>query len=127
MRVDATASRCTGCKLCQLACALHQFGENNPKKTAILITSDLLNTGHYRVAVCDQCGLCEELCPAGAVSKVDGAYVVDPEECTYCYICVNECPQGAMLVPSGKHTPVKCISCGDCVELCPTSALAMVE
>jgi len=46
---------------------------------------------------CIQCGACEAECPNGAISAVDGAFVVDA---------------------------AKCEDCGDCVEVCPTSAIA---
>jgi formate hydrogenlyase subunit 6/NADH:ubiquinone oxidoreductase subunit I len=127
VRVEATASLCTGCKICQLACSLHQFDENNPKKTGILISSNLLVDGHYRIAICDQCGICEEVCPTEAIRKTDdGVYRIDGADCVLCYACVNECPLHAMVLPRGEELPVKCIACGECVELCPTSALALV-
>ncbi|MHB1005243.1 MAG: 4Fe-4S binding protein [Chloroflexota bacterium] len=127
MRVEATHALCSGCRLCQLACSLNQFKENNPKKSAIVINSHLLEDGHYRVAVCDQCGICEEICPAGAVTKVAGAYQISTEECVWCLVCVQECPQEAMVIARGEQSPIKCVSCGDCVEICPTGALAMVD
>lgn len=127
MRIQVTESLCTGCRLCQLACSLNQFSENNPKKSAIAIRSNLLIDGHYRIAICDQCGICAEVCPAGAVRAVEGAYVVEPAECVWCNVCLEECPQDAVFVAPGEQAPVKCTSCGDCVEICPTRALAMVE
>lgn len=127
MRIQVTHELCSGCRLCQLACSLRLFGENNPRKSAILIRSNLLEDGRYRVAVCDQCGICEEVCPAGAIDAKEGVYIVDPAECVWCMVCAEECPQGALLGIPEERTPVKCISCGDCVEICPTGALAMVE
>ncbi len=126
VRVKATASQCTGCRICQLACALHHFGENNPKMSSIVISSRLLESGHYDIAVCDQCGICERVCPTGALHKVDGIYKIDPAECTWCRLCANECPQHAIVIPEGGLAPFKCEACGDCVELCPTSALSLV-
>ncbi len=127
MRVEVTHSLCTGCKLCQLACSVRLFGENNPKKSGIVIKSHLLADGHYRVAVCDQCGICEQVCPTGAIRNVEGAYQIDAAECVWCLICARECPQEAVVVALGEQAPVKCIACGECVELCPTGALALVQ
>ncbi len=127
MKVEVTDSLCTGCRLCQLACSLRLFGENNPKKSGIRIKSHLLSDGHYRIAVCDQCGICEEFCPTGAVRKVEGAYQIDAEECVWCLICARECPQEAVVVVESEQAPVKCVACGDCVELCPTGALALAQ
>jgi Fe-S-cluster-containing hydrogenase component 2 len=127
VRVQATHSLCSGCRICQLACSLSQFGENNPKKTAIVISSRLLDDGHYRIAVCDQCGICAEVCPEGAIQKVDGHFEIESANCTSCLLCVSECPQQALVVAPGESTPVKCVTCGDCVELCPTGALALAQ
>jgi len=49
--------------------------------------------------VCIGCGVCENVCPQGAVHLVDGApahAVVESESCRGCGICVAECPSGAM-------------------------------
>lgn len=43
---------------------------------------------------CIQCGKCEAVCPAGAVSYRD--YRVDRGRCILCVGCVNNCPTGAM-------------------------------
>lgn len=126
MKVEVTHSLCSGCKLCQLTCSLYQFGENNPKKAGIFVSSHLLGDGHYHVAVCDQCGDCAAVCPTGAIRVVDGAYQIDAEQCNWCQVCVHECAQGALVVPQGARTPIKCTACGECVELCPTGALALV-
>lgn len=45
---------------------------------------------------CVCCGICEELCPEGAISPGDGIYVIDQEKCKKCGICENECPQDAI-------------------------------
>jgi ferredoxin len=45
---------------------------------------------------CICCGACEEVCPEGAISEGDEAYVIDPEKCTDCATCVDECPVEAI-------------------------------
>ncbi len=44
---------------------------------------------------CDACGVCQDVCPDGAIS-VDQTAQVDRERCTGCGRCVAECPQGAL-------------------------------
>ena len=50
-------------------------------------------------AVCIGCGVCESVCPQGAVALTAGAgahAVVDANVCRGCGICDAECPSGAM-------------------------------
>jgi heterodisulfide reductase subunit A len=49
--------------------------------------------------VCIACGVCETVCPQGAVAVTTGAdahSVVDPNICRGCGICSAECPTGAI-------------------------------
>lgn len=45
---------------------------------------------------CIQCGACETECPEGAISEVDGFYVVDAALCKDCGSCTDVCPTGAI-------------------------------
>ena len=53
----------------------------------------------YRVFVnsdlCAGCGVCKDICPAGAISLEEIA-VVDSERCTGCRLCLDQCPRGAI-------------------------------
>jgi ferredoxin len=54
---------------------------------------------YYRVVVnsdlCVGCGICKDICPAGAIS-VEEIAVVDSERCTGCQLCLAQCPRGAL-------------------------------
>lgn len=45
---------------------------------------------------CTGCEACVSVCPAGAISMVDGKAKVDPSLCTDCGVCVDECPVEAI-------------------------------
>jgi 2-oxoacid:acceptor oxidoreductase delta subunit (pyruvate/2-ketoisovalerate family) len=44
---------------------------------------------------CVGCGICEDVCPEGAI-VVNRTARVDPWRCKGCGICVDRCPQGAL-------------------------------
>ena len=48
---------------------------------------------------CIGCGACVEVCPAGALSLVDGLAVAD-DRCTACGACLPECPVEALALPA---------------------------
>lgn len=51
----------------------------------------------FYVDKCSACGICAEICPAGA-HKLDanGRHVVDRELCLHCGKCEKNCPRGAL-------------------------------
>jgi ferredoxin len=44
---------------------------------------------------CIQCGACEAECPEGAISEVNGLYVIDAAKCQDCGSCADVCPTDA--------------------------------
>jgi len=44
---------------------------------------------------CSDCGLCLNVCPTGAIEKIDDRYVIDFSRCINCSICTSNCPTGA--------------------------------
>lgn len=47
---------------------------------------------------CKGCGICIPVCPAGAISLVDGIAEVNHSLCTLCQACLNACPTGAISI-----------------------------
>lgn len=52
---------------------------------------------------CNQCGLCANVCPMGAVDAQDSR-LIDGVKCITCCACIKRCPQNAKSMKSG---PVK--------------------
>jgi ferredoxin/menaquinone-dependent protoporphyrinogen IX oxidase len=50
---------------------------------------------------CDNCGICAEVCPNGAINE-DDAHSTDTEKCIYCCACIKFCPVGARVLKDGK-------------------------
>lgn len=47
-------------------------------------------------ALCTNCGACVRLCPAGAMSIVDGFPDIDGRSCMHCYRCAEHCRPHAL-------------------------------
>lgn len=124
MHLRADGAKCSGCRACLLACSLHLFGENNPKKAALAIIPHFPTPGTFEVKTCTQCGDCAEVCPADAILQNEkGAYYIDTEKCTACLICVDECPEGVIFTHPDYAEPFECDLCGECVDFCGMNVL----
>ncbi len=118
--------KCTGCLECEKACSqIHFKTKDGGDKSAIKIIKK--KTG-YQMHVCDQRGLCLDMCPVGALTRrKNGVVWLDKDICVGCQACVGFCPIGAMRKSEARIEPFKCISCGSCVRACPENALELVE
>ncbi|MFZ5817836.1 MAG: 4Fe-4S dicluster domain-containing protein [Bacillota bacterium] len=129
MRLALAADKCSGCRACEIICALENWSVLNPKKAALRVSGRFPTPGRYQVAFCDQCGRCAEVCPTNAiVEDPNGAWLIKAEECIACFACVEECPRGVLYLHDDQNgVPIKCTLCGKCLEFCPTGALFDAE
>ena len=124
--------QCSGCKLCELACAIQHFKVNNPKKSAIRVVITYPHPVVRMPIVCSQCKspLCAEACPVNALSRDEkGVVKLDQDACISCMKCLNACPFGAIYAHEECDAPIKCDMCdGDpqCVKACPKGALRLI-
>lgn len=118
--IEGDEELCIGCRACEIVCALSLFGESNPEKSAIRISTEPDST--VAITVCNQCGECERVCPEGAIYLEDDIIKIN-NRCTGCYICVESCPAGALFTHVDVLEPIKCTHCLRCVESCPVNAL----
>ena len=118
--------KCTGCLECEKACSQINFKtKEGADKSAIKI---IKKNNKYQMYVCDQRGLCLDMCPVGALTRrKNGVVWLDKDICVGCQACVGFCPIGAMRKSEARIEPFKCISCGACVRACPENALELVE
>lgn len=51
-------------------------------------------------------------------------FKVDKEKCVGCGVCVNVCPAGAISMDGDKAViNNQCVDCGQCVQVCPQGAI----
>lgn len=125
--------RCSGCRICEITCAVHRQGVNNPKKACIRVTTVYPHPVLRMPVVCSQCkeAKCLGACPVDAIYRTNGVVHIKEDDCIGCKACVRACPFGAMFVHSDRKVPLKCDLCKDngepqCVKMCPTHALAYI-
>ena len=118
--------KCKGCLECEKACSqVHFKTKDGGEKSAIRIHK---TEKGYTMSVCDQRGLCLDMCPVGALTRrKNGVVWLDKNVCIGCQACVGFCPIGAMRKADIRIEPFKCISCGSCVRACPENALELVD
>lgn len=126
------ADSCTGCRLCEFACALAKTGSFDLELSRIRVASP-----QPSVAISIACQLCESApcvaaCPRDALSvrPSDGTIALDGALCTGCGWCIEACDFGAIAMDPGTKSVVVCDLCREtsepaCVEACPKKALSL--
>jgi anaerobic carbon-monoxide dehydrogenase iron sulfur subunit len=118
--------KCSGCNSCEKACSkIHFKTDEGGERSALRIEK---RDGKFEINVCNQCGLCIDMCSVGALSRnAKGVVVLDQKLCVGCQVCVAFCPSAAMRKAKGRIEPFKCISCGSCVHACSENALELID
>ncbi len=140
------SSACTGCKACQIACKDKNDLEVGRlwRRVYEVAGGDWIERGTawvttafaYGVSIgCNHCQkpICQEVCPAGAITKRDdGVVLIDQDKCIGCRYCAWACPYGAPQFNEAIGKMTKCNFCYDyldqgqppaCVSGCPLRAL----
>jgi Fe-S-cluster-containing dehydrogenase component len=147
----ADATRCVGCKLCELACSEYNDGRAQPSLARVKVSRNynfgpkgqqggfgrgMGQFGNLRVIqdVCLQCPHpvpCATACPYQAIGRdpKTGARVVDRDKCRGCRTCQRACPWEMTVFDEMAAKAGKCFLCGgepECAAVCPTGALRFV-
>lgn len=141
------ASRCTGCKTCELACKdyhdlstdvafrkVYEYcGGGFTANTDGTYTNDVW--GYYTSMNCNHCEnpACMQVCPTGAMHRDERGFVsVDHDRCVGCKYCAMACPYNVPSFDATLGQMRKCDGCSArvakgenpiCVDACPLYAL----
>ena len=144
---DHFAQHCTGCQLCVSECP-NQVLRPSGDLMHLMLPVMSYEHGHCRL----ECTRCSEVCPAGAIIKVDkpekssiqiGHAVWIKKNCVVltdeveCGNCARHCPTGAIeMVPldaDNEESPMvpainesACIGCGACEYVCPSRPFSAI-
>ncbi len=126
-------ARCTGCRLCEIACSMSKNGAVNPTRSRINVIKWEAVCVEMPM-LCRQCesAPCMAVCPVGALvhEEIPDRVTIDYDRCIGCKLCVTVCPFGAMGFDIVEKKVIKCDLCdGDpiCVRFCETKALQYVD
>lgn len=139
-RIYVRPERCTGCKTCEIACAVqHSQAKNlfgalteSPRPRQRLFVE---SAGDVRMpVVCRHCddAPCLNSCITGCLYKDENGYVRRKKgRCIGCWSCIMTCPFGVITKDEQSHIAVKCDRCHKldipaCAASCPTKALELV-
>ncbi len=130
--ITVNPDKCTGCRLCELACSLKTVGEFNPVRARIHVIG--FEEIFSLPVMCFHCEkpYCAEVCPTGAITREEASGVnrIEKQKCVGCKICTLACPFGNIAFSSAEKIAVKCELCDgkpECVLFCPTGALEFRE
>jgi anaerobic carbon-monoxide dehydrogenase iron sulfur subunit len=131
--IVAEATRCTGCRTCEMVCSVKKMGMVNPARARVHV----VRFEKYVLEMpmlCQQCesAPCMNSCPVKAIERDERLGIVKPnyDRCIGCRNCMMVCPFGAIGYDPSARKIYKCDQCdGDptCVKFCETKALQYVD
>jgi len=153
MNFIVDVDKCTGCKLCMVACKDEHVGsaylpwtKPQPDTGHFWINVFSLERGHiprvrmsYLPVLCQHCenAPCLKACPENAIKRrKDGLVWIDPTGCNGCNLCQQACPYDVIYMNCELGIAQKCSGCAHrvdegqlprCAEVCPHDAIVFAN
>lgn len=129
--LNVNLEKCTGCRLCEMACSFGRFGYFSAFDSAIRIVRGA-TFFEYFPQVCTQCvdAFCARACPTGALQRKGSIVDYNKLQCILCRQCLLACPWGFIYPDTDLQYMIKCDLCGgdpECVRVCFNDAIEYVE
>lgn len=125
--------KCTGCRMCEMACCFHHYNTIGFENSNIHILFDE-PTAQLEAVYCQHCeeAPCLSVCSIDAISKDKntGLVKINHIKCIGCKACILACPLAALSFDEEKTIVVKCDWCDYdpvCVKYCSPGALKVNE
>lgn len=122
---------CSGCRICEMACALAHDSRGISSGLSMLKIKNNLQKGIYIPVACGFCedGSCLDACPLHALylDEKTGVVMVDLDECVGCGLCVDACRFKAIKIHPENNIAIVCDLCGgepECVKYCTQRAIS---
>lgn len=122
--IDPT--RCTGCRLCELACSMVHHGILSTHRSRIKVIT-FPSPVHHQPVVCQACddAPCIKVCPVNArVRQANQSVTTDEEKCIGCRACLYICHLASPAINPDTGQTMTCDLCADeasgpwCVAAC---------
>ena len=129
LNIIVDISRCTGCRMCELVCAVYHEGAVNLDGARIRIRDDYEHS-LFEPHICQLCDPppCVDSCPMVALKQDSQTKVINVNDqlCDGCEACVQACPYDAIWWSQRINRLFVCDRCeGEpiCVQFCTSKAL----
>jgi carbon-monoxide dehydrogenase iron sulfur subunit len=122
--------KCTGCEICEYACAV--YGEGSFNRSKACIRHVRIEPAFDIALACRKCEIprCVNSCKRDALIQLpDGSIAIDNSKCDSCGWCVEACNYGSIFLDADRGGVAVCDFCRGldqprCVEVCPFEALS---
>lgn len=105
-RAEVMPESCHACGKCISVCPNHLI-ELIPADAGYAVRCSSQEKGKAVKEKCDAgcigCGICQRVCPTGAVTVVNNIAHIDQALCTRCGQCAEKCPSKVIVTPSGAQ------------------------